>query len=272
MKRVAYLLIVALLISCAEKEQDVIAKVDGSTFTKSQFEQYIPQSEYTKLTDAQLKEFLDNWVDQEILYLEAKKRGIEKEDSIQLVLNQYKKNLLAMEIVRREFSGTTVVESEIRDYFDEHYNEFLSAVKVAQIVLSSYDLAVRTLNEIKAGADFYKLAKERSLTRIENPENPKIETEYLLRGTIADFATEEIIFAMEPGDVSKVIPYVQGTYLIVKMINKRKIKAKAEYDNYRDAIYNYLLSKKYQDFLVQYVDDLKTQYKITIDLAPLKKF
>lgn len=270
MKRLPYLLILVLLISCVEKEQDVIVTIDGSTFTKTQFEQYIPQSEYMKLTDEQLTEFLNNWADQEVLYLEAKKRGIEKEDSIQLVLDQYKRNLLAMELVRRQFTGTTVIESEIRDYFDKHYNEFLYAVKLAQIVLANYDLAVRTLEETKAGADFYKLAKERSLARLENPENPKIETDYLLRGTIADYATEEVIFSMKPGDISQVIPYLQGTYLIVKVINKRKVKAKAEYDDYRDAIYNYLLSKKYQDFLVQFVDDLKTQYKITIDLTPLR--
>lgn len=272
MRKLIYFIILVLLASCTKKEQDVIIRVDGSTFTKVQLEKYIPQSEYMKLTDAQLKEFFDNWVDQEVLYLEAKKRGFEQEDSIRLLLDQYTKNILAMELVRREFSGTVVIESEIRDYFDKHKDEFLYAVKLGQIVLPSYDVAVLTLEEIKAGADFFKIAKERSLTRFEDPDNPKVVTDYLMRGTIADFATEEIIFNMKPGDVSEIIPYLQGTYLIVKMINKKKVKAKVDYNEYRDAIYNYLLSKKYQEFLVQYVDNLKTQFKITIDLSPLKKF
>jgi parvulin-like peptidyl-prolyl isomerase len=95
-------------------------------------------------------------------------------------------------------------------------------------------------------------------------------TDYLQRGTIGDFATEEIIFNMKPGEVSDVIPYVQRTWLIVKMIDKKKVKSTVSYDDYRDAIYNHLLSKKYQDFLIQYVDSLKMHYTITIDLSPLK--
>jgi len=265
------LVILLLLISCAPQEQDVLIRVDGSTFTKAEFEKYVPELEYKQLPEERLREFFDNWVEQEILYLEAKKRGIDQEDSIQLVLDQYRKNLLAMELVRREFGGTQVTEPEIREYFDKHKNEFLYAVKLGQIVLPNYETALMTLEEIKAGADFYKLAKERSLTRFENPENPRVVTEYLPRGTIADFATEEIIYKMKAGEISEVIPYLQGTFLIVKMIDKKKVKAKADYSEYRDLIYNYLLSKKYQDFLASYVGDLKNQYKITIDLSPLRE-
>jgi len=270
-KKLVYLILPVLIISCAEKKEDILVRVDGSTLTKVEFEKYIPQSEYRKLSDARLEEFFNNWAEQEILYLEAKENGIDKEDSVRLVLDQYEKNFLAMELVRREFAGTSVTETEIIDYFDQHKKEFLYAVKLGQIVLSSYEFAQRTLEEIKAGADFFKLARERSLTRYEDPENPKVITDYLQRGTVADFATEEIIFNMKPGDISDVIPYLQNTWLIVKMVDKKKVKAKAEYDEYRDVIYNYLLSKKYQDFLAQYVDSLKAQHKVTIDLSSLKR-
>ena len=271
MKKLVYLIIMSLIVSCAGKAPDVIVKVDGSKFTKSEFEKYVPASEFSKLSDDKLSEFFENWAEQEVLYLEAKKKGIEQEDSIQLVLNQYKKNLLAMELVRREFTGTTVTEAEIQDYFNKHKNEFLYAAKLGQIVLPTYDVATRTLDEIKAGADFFKIARERSLIRFENPENPKLITDYLPRGAIADFAIEEVIFNMKTDDVSGIMPYLQGTYLIVKMVDKKKVKAKVEYTEVRDAIYNYLLSKEYQGFLTKYVDSLKTQYKITIDLSVLKK-
>jgi hypothetical protein len=55
------------------------------------------------------------------------------------------------------------------------------------------------------------------------------------------------------------------------MIDKKKVKAKADYSEYQDLIYNYLLSRKYQNFLASYVADLRNQYKITIDLSPLKE-
>jgi peptidyl-prolyl cis-trans isomerase C len=265
-------IILLLFVSCAEQEKDVIVTVDGSKLTKARFEQYVPDLDYGQIGEDRIRAFLDDWVQQEILYLQAKKQGIREEDSVSFVLEQYTKNFLAMELVRREFGTTSVTEKEIRTYFDQHEEEFLYAVKLGQIVLPTRELAVRTSEEIKSGADFFKLARERSLTRYQDPENPRIITDYLPRGVIADFAIEEIIFEMKPGEISEAIPYVQGTYLIVKLIDKRKIKARAELtDEIKGQIYNYLLAAKYQEFLVTYVDSLKASYKITTDLTPLQK-
>lgn len=260
-----------LIVACTQQPQDVVIKINGSYLTKSDFENYIPAENIRQLPDERLKEFCENWVDQEVLYLEAMKQELHKEDSIRLVIDEYKKNLLAMDLVRRKFAGTTVEASEVREYFTKHESEFLYAVKLGQIVLASLDAAEMTREEIKAGADFYKLAKERSLTRLENPDDPKVITDYLPRGTIADFAIEEKIFKMQRGELSEVIPYLQGTYLIVKMIDKKKIKTKADFSQYSGAIYNYLLSNKYQSFVEQYVDSLKQQYTVDIDLSVLKE-
>lgn len=270
MKYFVCFLALVVLFNCAPKEEDVLVTVDGSKLTMKEFEQYVPDVDYRQIGEDRIRAFLDDWVQQEILYLQAKKLGVDTEDSVKFVLDQYTKNFLAMELVRREFGATTVTEKEIRDYFEQHKEEFLYAVKLGQIVLPSRELAMRTSEEIKAGADFFKLARERSLARYQDPENPRIITEFLPRGVIADFAIEEMIFEMKTGEISEAIPYVQGTYLIVKLIDKRKIKAQAELtDDVKGQIYNYLLASKYQGFLTEYVDSLRETYKITTDLTPL---
>lgn len=273
MKRIIFLLLPVLILSCTKKETDILVKVGNSTLTLNEFKKYVPEAEYKKLSDDNIKAFLTNWADQEVLYLEALKKGIEKEDSVRLVLEQYKKNMLAMELVRRAFGNSAVTEVEINDYFSRHSEEFLYTVKLGQIVLPSVEAASATLAEIKSGADFFKLAKERSLARLENPDNPAIITDYMPRGRLGDYAIEEVIFKMNPGDVSDVIPYLQNTFLIVKMVDKRRFLAKAELtDETKNQIYNYLMSKKYREFLASLVDSLKTTaYKVNINLAPLKK-
>uniref|UniRef100_A0A7C6AFJ2 peptidylprolyl isomerase n=1 Tax=candidate division WOR-3 bacterium TaxID=2052148 RepID=A0A7C6AFJ2_UNCW3 len=264
--------IISVNIACAKKEKNVLVRVDGSTLTLEEFQKYIPESEYKNLPEETITEILNNWANQQILYLEARKRGIDKEDSVRLLIDQYTKNLMAMALIRRSFGNTTVSQSEILNYFTAHQEEFTYAVKLAQIVLPSYESAIVTYNEIKAGADFMKLAKERSLTRMENGENPRIVTEYLPRGRIGDFATEEVIFNLKMNEVSEPISYVQGTYLIVKLLDKKKILAKPELsDELKGQIYNYLISKKYQDFFQSFLDSLKTVYKVTTDLELLKK-
>lgn len=269
---IAFFMLTLGITTCAKKETDVLIRMDGSTLTLEEFKKYIPESEYKKLSDEETKEIFDEWINQEILYLEAKKRGIDKEDSIVLLLERYKKNLLAMALVRREFGETNIDENKILEYYNAHYDEFLYAVKLGQIVLPSYESAVATLAEIKAGADFFKIARERSLTRLENPENPRVISDYLPRGKLGDFSTEEAIFKMNIGEISDPIPHIQGTYLIVKLIDKKKIMSKVELTaELRAQIYNYLLSKAYQQFLTQLIDSLKANYKITTDLGPLKK-
>lgn len=268
---IACLMLCAVIPTCTKKSTDVLVRINGSVLTLDEFKKYVPESELSKLSEDNIKAFLDNWAEQEVLYLEAVKKGIEKEDSVQLVINQYRKNLLAMEVVRREFGGSAVNETDVRNYFDQHSDEFLYAVKLGQIVLQSYELAARTLAEIKSGADFFKLARERSLTRLENPADPKVITDYIPRGSLGDFAIEEQIFGLQPGELSGIIPYVQGTFLIVKMVDKKKMLSKVDFSTYSSQIYNYLMTQKYQEFLRSYVDSLKTKYKITVDLAPLKK-
>uniref|UniRef100_A0A7V1EHU4 peptidylprolyl isomerase n=1 Tax=candidate division WOR-3 bacterium TaxID=2052148 RepID=A0A7V1EHU4_UNCW3 len=264
--------IISVNIVCAKKEKNVLVRVDGSTLTLEEFQKYIPESEYKNLPEETITEILNNWANQQILYLEARKRGIDKEDSVRLLIDQYTKNLMASALIRRSFGNTTVSETEILNYFTAHQEEFTYAVKLAQIVLPSYESAIVTYNEIRAGADFMKLAKERSLTRMENAENPRIVTEYLPRGRIGDFATEEVIFNLKMNEVSEPISYVQGTYLIVKLLDKKKILAKPELsDELKGQIYNYLISKKYQDFFQSFLDSLKTVYKVTTDLELLKK-
>ncbi|MCX7994587.1 MAG: peptidyl-prolyl cis-trans isomerase [candidate division WOR-3 bacterium] len=261
-----------VISGCTKKEKNVLVRVDGSTLTLEEFQKYIPESEYKNLPEETITEILNNWANQEMLYLEAKKKGIDKEDSVVILIEQYTKNLMAMALIRRSFGTTTVSETEILNYFNAHQEEFTYAVKLAQIVLPSYESAMLTYNEIQSGADFMKIAKERTLARIENPENPRIITEYLPRGRIGDFSTEELIFKLKMNEVSQPIPYIQGTYLIVKLIDKKKIMPKAELnDELRGQIYNHLISKKYQEFLQKFIDSLKTVYKVTTDLTPLKK-
>ncbi len=269
---VVLLCVIIFSTGCAKKEKNVLVRVDGSSLTLEEFQKYIPESEYKNLPEETITEILNNWANQEMLYLEAKKKGIDKEDSVRLLIEQYTKNLMAMALIRSSFGSNTVSDQEIMNYFTAHQDEFMYAVKLAQIVLPSYESAMLTYNEIQAGADFMKLAQDRSLSRMENPENPKVVTEYLPRGRIGDFATEEAIFSLKMNEVSKPISYIQGTYLIVKLIDKKKIVSKVDLtDDLKGQIYNYLLSKKYQDFFQKFLDSLKTVYKITTDLEPLKK-
>lgn len=233
MKKLLITFVVGLaLVGCPRKQGKPLAQVDGSTLTAEEVTLQIPAENRRMMTGNDIENFLRSWAENEMLCLEARRLGIDKVDSVQLLIDVYTKRILAEALKLREFSKITVTEDETRRYFDQHEEEFLYAVKVSQLVLATQLDADKTLEEIKAGADFVKLAREKSILRERNPTGI---TDYFTRGNFFG-DIEEIVFRMKVGEVSPVIAAPDGSFLIVKMLDRKKVKDNVDYAEVRDYI------------------------------------
>jgi len=260
MKKLLIVSMVSLaLVGCPKKQGKPLAQVDGSTLTADEVTLQIP-AEYRKMmTSNDIENFLRSWAENEMLFLEAKRLGIDKEDSVQLLIDVYTKRILAEALKLREFGKITVTEDETRKYFDEHKEEFLYAVKMSQIVLTERADADKTLEEIKAGADFVKLAREKSILRDRNPSGI---TDYFTRGNFFG-DIEEIVFRMKVGGVSPVIAAPDGSFLIVKMLDRKKIKDNIDFYEVRDYIRDRVIGDpRRREVLNVLMTRLKTSYKV----------
>ncbi len=260
MKYIINLTVLALLFSsCPKKDEKIVVKVNGSKLTSEEINLQIPPEYRKMVTPADIDAFLNGWVENEILYLEAKRRGVDKEDSVELYIKTWTKRILVEALKLREFNKITITEDDIRRYFDEHKNEFLYALKVSQIILQSFAEAQKTLEEIKAGANFIKLARERSLGRDVNPTGV---TDYFTRGNYHP-DVEEKVFRMKVGEVSDVIPTPNGVFLIVKVLDRKKMKETVNYSEIRDYIQKSVIEPNRRlEALNELVSQLKANYKI----------
>ncbi len=260
-KRVIITIMTLLLCFCARKDDKVVARVDGSTLTAREIDLQIPPEYRRMMTANDIDNFINSWAENEMFYLEAKKQGIDKEDSVQLLIKIYTKRILAEALKMREFSKITITEDEVRKYFDQHKDEFLYAIKVSQIILPTIHEAQTTLEEIKAGADFMKLARAKSLVRERNPNGV---TDYFTRGDyIPDI--EEKVFALKVGEVSDVIPTPEGVFIIVKVLDRKKIRENINYYDVKDYIQNRVLEiTRKREVLNALSKQLKTVYKLEI--------
>ena len=71
----AFLIICVFLCGCSRKEETVLAKVNGAELTLNDLYAEIPEDYWDGVTQEQKLQFLERWINGELLYQEALRRG-----------------------------------------------------------------------------------------------------------------------------------------------------------------------------------------------------
>jgi len=248
------------LIACKKGKGDkVVAEVGKTRLTLSEFNAQIPK-DYT-LSPEQRVDLLNKWVNSELLYQEARRQGLEKNDTVKTRLRQLTKEYVVNEFIQRTAQKVSVSREEMYDYFNKYKNDFLNQVKIVQILLPDQATAQRTLEEIKAGADFKKLAAERSLDRLTAQGQ---ESNYFGRGA-GDPTLEETVFSLKIGDTSPIIQAPDGFH-IVKLVDKKQVKQDIAFEDVAEYIYTVLYYKQSRGVVEGLLDQIRK--KETVKLHP----
>jgi parvulin-like peptidyl-prolyl isomerase len=218
-----------------------------------------------EITRDNLPKILDKWVSNTLMYQEAVRRGIEKEPQVQAHLKRLERDYLVNELLDRLTSNVKIGQDAAMQYYNLHKAEFSYEVKIQRIVMSDSLMAAQTLAELKAGADFTKLAKERSQ---DVALEPGTESRYFARNIGdprmgGDPAIAEAIFTLEPGQISNVIPSQEG-FQIIKLIDKKKVKADVSFAEARDEIEAILSYRRSQAVVDSALTALREKAKIEL--------
>lgn len=253
---ILFVLPVFLAIFC--QKEDYIARVGNTYLTRKALDAQLPPG--VELRQENLPAILEKWVNSELIYQEAKRRGFDKREDVKYRLQQFVKEYLVNEFVEREVAKVSVSPAEILDYFNKHKEEFLYEVKFMRIVVADEALAHSLLEAIRGGKDFKSLAIEFSQDRILKPGE---ETGYLPRGSLNEPALEERIFQMEPGQVSEVIKTPEG-FQIIKLVDKKKVKKDVSFKETEEYISNVIKYRKSREFLDNFIASLRAKTKVEL--------
>lgn len=141
----------------AEQRGTVVARVGSSTLTLCDFAQRINlQNQYLRArfqAPEQRRALLRSWVDSELLAVEARNRGFDRDPSVQHAIVSQLARLLETE-VRAGVTATEVSDADILAYYTQHGAEYDTPeqVRAAHIVVGSRDRAERVLAEVRAHA------------------------------------------------------------------------------------------------------------------------
>ncbi|MBI5026091.1 MAG: peptidylprolyl isomerase [Nitrospirae bacterium] len=266
--------VVIFASGCAPKKEEpvVLAVVNDTKITKEEFlseMEALPDFARGMFENKEGKErFLDEMIKREILYQEAKKKGLEKDKDFQKKLEEFKKINLVSMILKTEIQDKVKVdEKDIKDFFEKHSEEFKARVEVraSHILVKTEDEAKKLLEKIKKGENFAKLAKEFSLDA-ESAKNGG-DVGFFSKGQmIPEF--EKAAFALKAGEVSSPVK-TQFGYHLIKVTDRKTGKA-VEFEQVKGVIERRLTAERQKSLFDSYIEGLKKTSKITVKKEALE--
>jgi len=257
-----------------EPEGTQLARVNGKKITYEEFEQNIKNlqaiSEEIAIDgfDAR-KNLLDEMINQELLYQEAKSRGIHKKKEVKDLADGYLRGLVVRQLVIDTTENVTVDAQEIETFYNQYKDQMSEPEqrRVREIVVSSEDRAREILIALLQEQDFATLAKERSIG--DSSKNAG-DIGFIMKGQRGEEYKQydDVAFSLDKGQVSGIFKGPKGYYLIkVDEINESEARLLTDvWDDVKQS----LLTLKQQQRVQDLTDRLRGDAKVEISAEMLK--
>lgn len=240
----------------------VLAVVEGREITEQDLQQLLqslgPQQAMQFNSEEGRQRLLEELINQELFYLDAKDKNMKEEQEFKAELERAKENLLKQYAMRKLLSKAKVSENEIEDYYNDNKEMFKQGeqVKAKHILVDDKEKAEEIIEELNNGLDFEEAAKKYS----KCPSKEKGgDLGYFTKGRmVPEF--EEAAFDMKEGEISNPIK-TQFGYHIIKVEDKKEESQKT-LDEVRGQIEQQLVGSKQNKLYLDETSALKEKYNI----------
>ena len=213
--------------------------------------------EANRITDSQLKD-------------SVQQKGVTWEEYRQELREGIRRNRVISQVIRSE---SNISEKEIKDYFQEHSDQYFkpSLVKIEKMFFPVSEetspveknrfsqKAQRALERIKSGEDFQKVAQELNLPE----DTSSCDVGFFKKGELMDTLDQEA-FSLKPGEVSNVISTKKG-YCIIRVLERTEEKTK-KLEEVREEIESHLFQQKMEEKFQEWLKKLRNNAYIDIKL------
>ncbi|MHC2994344.1 MAG: peptidylprolyl isomerase [Candidatus Atribacteria bacterium] len=247
--------------------ETILASFDGQTITLGEFTQLweeIPEEYKLQLDKSKV---LDQMISEKLLIQEAKNKGLEEDKDVLEQIKKITEQILVQTLIEREIlDKVKVSDEEIAEYYEENKNDFIEKeqVHLFNILVETEEEAQDILEQLKAGGDFSEIAKEKSIGPSAAQGG---DLGYLTKGTIVS-EIEDVIFALEVGEISDVIQTEFGFH-ILKLLDKKPEIIKP-IEEVKEDIVQTLLPIKQKEAFENLLEELKSKSEIEINEELLK--
>ena len=251
-------------IAFAHNYQDTVAYVGGEYITSLQVENLLerlnPMMRNYYSTKEGKKKLLEEMIKQKLLTKEAEARKLYLNSEVQNRLEECRQNVLARAMIDEMRKNITVSDREVEKFYRSHLEQYKepATIKAFRIEVKSKSLADSLYRLLKKGANFDTLRAKFSVGRDKNNKAPSVITKKGPKDK-----TFEKIFKTRKGKISKPIQMDDSTYVIFKIVDKKKEGYKP-LKQVSAAIKTRLKQKKEKEAYDKLLEDLRKKYEVKI--------
>ena len=265
-------LIIAFVFGCSQTKDEVIVKAGSSKLTKKELQEDLkslpPQTKAFLASPEGINRLKDELIKREVLYEEARKKGIEKSEDFKKRMEEFKKITLINMLLEQEIKNMqNVTENEAKEYYEKHKDEFIkpTEVRVSQIVVKNEDDAKKVYERINKGEDFGKIAKEVSID--EKTKASEGDMGFFKKGQLNQ-QIENVVFNLRKGQVSMPLTNQKG----ISIFKVTDVKGTPiDFESIKLQLIEQLKAKKQQDWFNSYIEDLKKKHKVEVNEKALQE-
>jgi len=242
-------------------EDTVIATVNGSKIMKSTLDGYLKLLKKSG-GKADTNTAVDDLVATEIAVQEAAKTDILQRPEIKKALNDYKRNVLLKIWTKEKVDSFNISDDEIKKAYEDRVTKLASKEYNARhILVKTEDEAKAIIKELEGGADFAKLAKEKST----GPSGTNGGSLGWFKAQTMVPAFANAVKGMKKGEFSKEPVKTQFGYHVIKLEDSRDAKL-PPLESLKPQLKRVIAQKKMMDFMKGLKE--KADVKITLPEAP----
>lgn len=203
------------------------------------------------------KRLLDEVIYQELFYLDALDRGMDKDPQFVARVEEVKRGMLRDMNISRNIAQVSVTDDEVRTFYNQNGEMLVQPeVRTSHILVSTEQEALRAKERIDGGEDFANLAKE--LSQCPSKEVGG-DLGFFKRGMmVPEF--EEAAFRMQKDEVSFPVQ-TQFGYHIIRKTDERGGN-KPSFDEAKELIRQILQHQKQNDVFLKKVEEFKQKYEV----------
>ncbi len=221
--------------------------------------------------DAQARrEFLQNWLAQEILYRQALEEGLAERAQTKRVLEDLTRGLLSQELMNERLaSRVNITETDLQTYYAAHKDEYVepARARISHIRVGDETRANEMLKRLNDGADFAALAKEASEDESTRETGGKIEDDVVPGSYVAGIGdANEVnvaIFAAEPPVVLDE-PFQTGQGWEIVKVDQKSPPRQKRFEEVAQQIGMELVQRKRQEVQSDYIKEMMDKHNVII--------
>jgi len=255
------LVLLAFVLSCAKNEGQIVAKVADRKITVEELEEEYKQASRLLIQGRseldRRRDVLDKLIRDQVVILGAYKEGLNNQVESDSAFQRQKDDIFLKELYNKEvLDKSKVSESEIKD----QYQKMKEEIHAWHILVDAEAQAESIYQQLKKGADFAELAKEKSID--PSAKNNGGDLGFFGWGRmVPEF--QDVAFKLKEGEISRPVKTMFGWH-IIKLVERRQVEQPA-FDKAKDTIRARLERERGQKRVKEYFEELKKKVNFKVN-------